>query len=51
MGKGEIPPVSLLLLQGMGSRLDPPASRPPKFHGVFRGCERFVAYKNEGCFL
>ena len=27
----------LLLLQGMGSRLDPPAFRPPKFHGFSEG--------------
>ena len=35
-------PAQPLLLQGMGSRLDPPASRPPNFHGVFRGCEKFA---------
>ena len=32
----------LLLLQGMGSRLDPPAIRPPKFPGIFRGCEKYA---------
>ena len=34
-----------LLLQGMGSRLDPPAFRPPKFHGVFRGCESLHVFR------
>ena len=28
--------------QAMRGRLDPPASWPPKFHGVFRGCESLL---------
>ena len=31
-----------LLPQGMRGLSNPPASRPPKFHGVFRGCEMHV---------
>ena len=34
-----LPPLSLSSSPGHGESVRPPAIRPPKFHGVFRGCE------------